>query len=197
MAAPRRGAQRARGAHRLRRSRTAHVVVPGVPGGRARGPAAAAQDALPHFQRLHHGAAHGTRLRVLPPRPLLRGPSRRGPPSALAGLAPRMTTAADSTRRDQGLALLTAFLALFSIVGFALYGLPFFYDFFVKELGWTRREVTSGNALSKLVIGPAFGFLAGLAVDRFGPRRLMLFGIVVAGLALVGLSTVTGLAAFY
>ncbi len=108
-----------------------------------------------------------------------------------------MTAGAPGIRRDQGLALVTAFLALFSVVGFALYGLPFFYDFFVTELGWTRRQVTSGNALSKLIIGPAFGLLAGLAVDRFGPRRLMLFGIVVAGLALVGLSTVTGLGAFY
>jgi sugar phosphate permease len=33
--------------------------------------------------------------------------------------------------------------------------------------------------------------------DRFGPKRLMLFGICVAGLALVGLSSVTGLMAFY
>ncbi|HVR71592.1 MAG TPA: hypothetical protein VMT87_12185 [Vicinamibacteria bacterium] len=33
------------------------------------------------------------------------------------------------------LALVTAFLALFSIVGFALYGLPFFYDFMVRDLG--------------------------------------------------------------
>ena len=29
----------------------------------------------------------------------------------------------------------TAFVALFSIVGVALYGLPFFYDFMVKEFG--------------------------------------------------------------
>jgi sugar phosphate permease len=101
----------------------------------------------------------------------------------------------------------TAFVALFSIVGVALYGLPFFYDFMVRDFGWTRREVTSGNAYSKLIIGPLFGFLAGWMVDRFGPRRLMLGGIVMAGLALIGLgslgATGTGfslaptLAAFY
>lgn len=91
----------------------------------------------------------------------------------------------------------TAFLALFSIVGFALYGLPFFYDFFVSELGWTRREVTSGNAYSKLLIGPLFGFLAGWFIDRFGPRRLMLAGILMAGGALVGLGAVSTLAFFY
>ena len=91
----------------------------------------------------------------------------------------------------------TAFLALFSIVGFALYGLPFFYDFFVSELGWTRREVTSGNAYSKLLVGPLFGFLAGWFIDRFGPRRLMLAGILMAGGALIGLGAVSSLAFFY
>jgi MFS family permease len=102
-----------------------------------------------------------------------------------------------SARGDQALAVATAFLALFSIVGFALYGLPFFYDFFVRDLGWTRQQVTSGNALSKLVVGPVFGFVAGLAVDAFGPRRLMIAGILMAGAALVGLSTVSSLGAFY
>ena len=91
----------------------------------------------------------------------------------------------------------TAFLSLFSIVGFALYGLPFFYDFFVSDLGWTRQQVTSGNAYSKLLVGPLFGFLAGWFIDRFGPRRLMLAGILMAGGALVGLGAVSSLAAFY
>jgi len=99
--------------------------------------------------------------------------------------------------RDRARALAAAFLALFSIVGFALYGLPFFYDFFVQDLGWTRRQVTSGNALSKVIVGPVFGFLAGAIVDRFGVRRLMLAGIVMAGAAVVGLSTITTSTGFY
>ncbi len=99
--------------------------------------------------------------------------------------------------RPQARALAAAFLALFSVVGFALYGLPFFYDFFVRDLGWTRQQVTSGNALSKVVIGPVFGFLAGLIIDRFGVRRLMLAGIVMAGVALVGLASVQTIAGFY
>ena len=100
-------------------------------------------------------------------------------------------------RGSQTRALAAAFLSLFSIVGFALYGMPFFYDFFVRDLGWTRWEVTSGNALSKLVVGPVFGFAAGALIDRFGPRRLMMAGIVMAGAALVGFASVAGLAAFY
>lgn len=99
--------------------------------------------------------------------------------------------------RPQSHVAATAFLALFSIVGFALYGLPFFYDFFVSELGWSRREVTSGNAYSKLIIGPLFGFLAGWFIDRFGPRRLMLAGILMAGGALIGLGGVSTLGFFY
>lgn len=102
-----------------------------------------------------------------------------------------------SERQEAVAAVAAAFLSLFSIVGFALYGLPFFYDFFVRDLGWTRQQVTSGNALSKLVVGPLFGFVAGAVVDRFGPRRLMIVGILLAGLALVGLGGVTTLGAFY
>jgi len=92
---------------------------------------------------------------------------------------------------------MTAFLALFSIVGLALYGLPLYYDFMVTEFRWTRTQVTSGNALSKLVIGPLFGFIAGWVIDRFGPRRLMMAGILLAGGALIGLGGMSALWMFY
>jgi len=104
---------------------------------------------------------------------------------------------APDVRKGQALAVAAAFFSLFSIVGFAFYGLPFFYDFFVRELGWTRAQVTSGNAFAKLVIGPLFGFFAGIVVDRYGPRRLMLVGVLLAGLAPIGLGATTTLAAFY
>jgi sugar phosphate permease len=105
--------------------------------------------------------------------------------------------APDTRGRYQTLAVITAFLALFAIVGFALYGLPRFYPFFVQELGWSRRQVTSGNAYSKVFVALAFGVIAGRLVDSWGPRRIMLIGIVMAGAALVGLSYVTTFAAFY
>ncbi|CAN5757184.1 OFA family MFS transporter [soil metagenome] len=101
------------------------------------------------------------------------------------------------TRAAHAQVAATSFLALFSIVGIALYGLPLYYDFMVREFGWSRTTVTSGNALSKLLIGPLFGFLAGWVVDRFGPRRLMMVGIVLAGTALIGLGAVTALWMFY
>ena len=111
-----------------------------------------------------------------------------------------MTTTPVLTRvesRQQLFSVATAFLALFAIVGFALYGLPFFYPYFFQELGWSRAQVTSGNAYSKIAVALAFGFIAGKLVDRFGPRRSMLAGIIMAGGALIGLSYVTTLSAFY
>ena len=90
----------------------------------------------------------------------------------------------------------TGFLSLFSIVGIMFYGLPFFYDFWVKDYGWSRATVTSGNAFAKVAVG-LLGFFAGWFIDRFGPRRLMLTGILMGAIALVGLSTVTSLWQFY
>lgn len=91
----------------------------------------------------------------------------------------------------------TGFLSLFSLIGIMFYGLPFFYDFWVKEFEWTRATVTSGPAMGKIIVGPIFGFLAGWIVDRFGPRRLMLSGIIMGGIALIGLSMMTSLWQFY
>ena len=106
-------------------------------------------------------------------------------------------TSSQVSRGGQIQVALTSFLALFAIVGLALYGLPFYYDRMVTEFGWTRAEVTSGNAISKLIVGPLFGFFAGWIVDRFGPRRLMLVGIVFAAIALIGLGNMNALWMFY
>ncbi len=90
----------------------------------------------------------------------------------------------------------TGFLSLFSLVGIMFYGLPFFYDFWVQNFGWSRATVTSGFAFGKVIVG-LFAFFAGWVIDRFGPRRVMLFGILMGGLAFIGLSMVTSLWQFY
>jgi sugar phosphate permease len=108
------------------------------------------------------------------------------------------TSASDAAVRSGGAYVAgTAFAVLFCIVGLALWGLPFYYDFMVRQFGWTRAEVTSGNALSKLVVGPIFGFIAGWIIDRFGPRLVMMAGILMAGVALVGLGWTSTLSMFY
>ena len=102
-----------------------------------------------------------------------------------------------ASRHQAYQAAATAFVVLFCIVGVSLWGLPFYYDFMVQQFGWTRAQVTSGNALSRLGVGPIFGFFAGWVVDRFGPRRVMMTGILMAGAALVGLGWTSSLGMFY
>src|SRR5215469_189160 len=100
-------------------------------------------------------------------------------------------------RQGARFAAITGFFVLFSVVGIALWGLPYYYDFMVREFGWTRAQVASGNAFSKLMIGPIFGFVAGWMVDRFGPRKLLIVGVLLAGLAVSGLGSISSLRGFY
>jgi sugar phosphate permease len=93
--------------------------------------------------------------------------------------------------------LITAFLSLFALVGFAYYGLPFFFDFMVTDFGYSRAQVTSGNAAGKLIVAPLFGFLAGWLIDKYGPRPLMLFGSLFMGVSFIGLSHSSSLSMFY
>ena len=132
-------------------------------------------------------------------------PMRGGGQSTVTAVHPVISSTDERTieiptpisRGGQIQVALTSFFALFAIVGLALYGLPFYYDRMVNEFGWSRAEVTSGNAISKLIVGPLFGFFAGWIVDRFGPRRLMLVGIVFAAIALIGLGNMNALWMFY
>lgn len=103
---------------------------------------------------------------------------------------------AENRRLEQFKVGATGFLSLFSIVGIAFYGLPFFYDFWLEDFGWSRATVTSGNAVGKIILA-LFAFLTGWIVDRFGPRRVMLVGILLGGIALIGLSRMTSLWLFY
>lgn len=108
-----------------------------------------------------------------------------------------VTGAASVWRGSQAHVVAAAFLSLLGIVGFAYYGLPFFYDFMTREYGWSRAVVTSGNAMGKLLVGPLFGFIAGWLIDRYGPQRLMVAGALLMGVALVGLSFADSLPLFY
>lgn len=98
--------------------------------------------------------------------------------------------------RGQFLVGAAGFLSLFSLVGIMFYGLPFFYDFWVRDYGWSRATVTSGFTIAKIAVSP-LAFVAGWLIDRFGPRRLMISGILMGGTALIGLGMVSSLWPFY
>ena len=91
----------------------------------------------------------------------------------------------------------SAFVFMMMTVGFVLYGLPQFFPNYVTEFGWRRDQIQLGNTLSKIIVGPLFGFLAGWAIERFGPRLVMVSGALFVATALVGFSTMNSLTELY
>jgi MFS family permease len=109
---------------------------------------------------------------------------------------PRAIQQKDTLSKGQISVGATGFFSLFSLIGIMFYGLPFFYDFWVKDFGWSRVMVTSGNAFGRVSVA-CLGFLVGWLIDRFGPRRLILAGILFSGTALMALSAMTSIWQFY
>jgi sugar phosphate permease len=89
------------------------------------------------------------------------------------------------------------FIFMMMIVGFSLYGLPLFYNWWVRDFGWKRADIQLGNTISRIIVGPLFGFIVGWALERIGPRRVMAIGAIFAGAALAGFSVATSLRQLY
>lgn len=81
-----------------------------------------------------------------------------------------------------------AFFTLLITVGIPFYGLPFFYDYFIKEFGWSRAQTTSGIAIATILIQP----IGGLLVHRFSPRKLIVFGACALMMSLITFGAGTG-----
>jgi MFS family permease len=90
-----------------------------------------------------------------------------------------------------------SFAILFVIVGIVYYSFPVFYLPLIDEFGWTRAQVTAGFAISIVIIGPLFGISAGFLIDRFGPRRILLVGLLFAGTAFLGYGWMHSLRVYY
>ncbi len=90
-----------------------------------------------------------------------------------------------------------SFAILFVIVGIVYYSFPVFYAPLIEEFGWTRAQVTAGFAISIVIIGPLFGISAGFLIDRFGPRRILLVGLLFAGTAFLGYGWMHSLGVYY
>lgn len=80
--------------------------------------------------------------------------------------------------------------------GTFILGFTAFFEPIANEFGWSYTQVSLAASLRGANIGllaPLMGFL----VDRWGPRRLILGGIILLGFALILLSRVTSLSMFY
>ena len=73
-------------------------------------------------------------------------------------------------------------------VGFPYYNISFFYDYFEKTFGWSRRVITFGMPLAALLtiwVGPVL-------VPRFSPRKLILAGTALTAVSLIGFGAMGG-----
>jgi MFS family permease len=90
-------------------------------------------------------------------------------------------------------------LAVFIIAlatGAASHGLGVFFVALEKQFGWSRTVLSGAFALARLegtVVGPLEGFLT----DRFGSRRMVLFGYILLGLGFFIFSLSAGIYSFY
>ena len=65
-----------------------------------------------------------------------------------------------------------------------------------REFGWSRTTISVVFSVARLESG-LLGPLEGWAVDRVGPRRLMIVGIPLMGLGYIVMSRIDGLPAFF
>ena len=84
----------------------------------------------------------------------------------------------------------------FYLGGVFFYGFTAFFNPIVEEFGWTYAAVSFAFSIRGFEAGILAPVL-GIFVDRFGPRRLLLFGVIVVGLAFLLLSHIQSLKGFY
>jgi MFS family permease len=90
-----------------------------------------------------------------------------------------------------------AFLNLFFSVGIIYYGFPVFYPSLVHSLGFSRSQLTQGFLVGFVVAAVLFGLLAGVLIDRLGPRQVIRVGIWCVGLPLILMGSMTRLWHYY
>lgn len=79
----------------------------------------------------------------------------------------------------------------YSASGLHMYGIGPFLEPLQKEFGWNRTQTMSGLAMVSVVVALA-SIPMGALIDRVGPRRIGLLGVLLMGAAVALLSTATG-----
>ena len=88
---------------------------------------------------------------------------------------------------------IAAFITFGLSVGIPYYNIGFFYDYFQREFGWSRADITLGFPLAALLtlwVGP-------LVIHRFSPRKLILAGTALTAVALIGFGKMGSVLAVY
>ena len=86
-----------------------------------------------------------------------------------------------------------AFITFGLAVGVPYYNIGFFYDYFQRDFGWSRADITLGFPLAAALtiwFGP-------IVIHRFSPRKLILVGTVLTAIALTGFAKMGGTLLIY
>jgi MFS family permease len=89
-----------------------------------------------------------------------------------------------------------SFLINLFTAGAVFFGFTAFFEPIVEEFGWSYAQVSLAASLRGLEMA-FLAPVAGLAVDRYGPRRLVFTGSLFLGAGMMLLSRVSNLAMFY
>jgi len=82
------------------------------------------------------------------------------------------------------------------VAGVVFYGFTAFFVPIREEFGWSYTQISLAASLRGLEMG-IFAPLVGFLVDRFGPRKLILWGGITVGFGLILLSATQSLGMFY
>lgn len=81
-----------------------------------------------------------------------------------------------------------AFITFGLSTGVPYYNISFFYDYFARDFGWSREQITLGFPLAAALtiwMGP-------LLIHRYSPRKLILIGTGLSCIALTGFGRMPG-----
>ena len=79
----------------------------------------------------------------------------------------------------------------YSAAGLHVYGIGPLMEPLQREFGWTRAQTLSGSAMVSFVVALA-SVPMGTLIDRVGPRRIGMIGLLLIGAAVALLGTATG-----
>ncbi|MFC1980856.1 MFS transporter [Chloroflexota bacterium] len=92
--------------------------------------------------------------------------------------------------------VLVAFLCLFVLSGCGWYAFSLFVKPLEAELGWSRGEIMTGFTTLFLTIAMISPFI-GRVVDRYGAKKIIVTGALIAGLGFTFLSLINHVWQFY